>query len=458
MSLVNHAGSTSVMLGYDGSAAGQQGVVAPTSITLNGDATNIVGVQGSGGAVVTIGQAGDGFEGYTSSVTMSGVLNKLAGGDASVTVSTTSGLNSVILGDGNNSLVLAGDQNAVTLGNGNNSLTLEGIHETALLGTGNNVVDGGLGFSSIVFGAGGAGSTDFLQFSGSMNHVTGGDEAFTIFGSAGGSNILSLGNGTDAITLGGNANKLSLGSGNDALTLTGQHNAASFGTGNNVVQSEAGGNSFTFAAGGAGSTDSVTTRGVGNQVTAGDENVTITGNGANLGIVTLGNGNDVLNVNGGGHAVIGTSRANVAQNTATIGGGNAHLTFNGGMDSITLNDAKGVAGYDTVKLNGSMIGTTLDAKGVFDTVTLTNNANAAITEETANGGMSITIDGNAHGGIGDISVAGLSGDDLAHIHLSNTSAYTVTTDNTPAGGLTLHFVSGSLDLVGLHALPNSLFT
>ena len=459
VSLVNHAGATSVMLGYSGSALQQQGVVAPTSITLNGDATNTVGVQGSGGAAVTIGQAGDGAQAYASSVALSGFLNTLSGGDAAFTVSASGELNTVTLGDGDSAVTLAGDQNHVTLGNGNNSLIFGGTHETAQLGSGSNVVNAGYGASTISFGAGGAASSDVLQFSGSANHMTGGDESFIVTGGVGGSNTLSFGNGSDAITLGGSSNKIALGNGNNTLTLGGMHNTASFGTGNNVVLSMAVANIVTFAAGGAGSTDSVTTKGTGNQVTAGDENVTIIGTGANVGAIQLGNGNDVLSVTGGaGHATFGTSIANTAQNTASIGRGGTHLFFNGGTDQITLNDSKGTSGYDTVKLNGSLIGTTLDAKGVFDNVTLTHDANAAITEEAINGGMSITIDGDAFGGIGTISIAGLSADELAHIHLSQTSAYTVTTDNTAAGGLTLHFASGSLDLVGLHALPTSLFT
>ena len=459
VALVNHAGSTSVMLGYGGSASQQQGVVAPTGITLNGDAANTVGLQGSGGAVVTIGAAGDGFTGYTSSVALSGMLNMLTGGDESFAVTTAGALSTISLGDGNSTLTLAGDQNSVTLGRGDNTVTFRGTHETAVLGTGSNVVTGGLGASSFSFGAGGAGSTVALSFAGSANHVTGGDEAFTVTALSGGSNILALGDGNDAVTLSGSSNKVTLGNGNDTVSFGGTHDAVSLGLGNDTVRFSGAGGLVSFAAGGVGSSDVVYTLGTANQVTAGDENVSVIGTGANVGNIKLGNGNNVLSVTGGnGHAIFGSSLANTAQNTATIGRGATSLVFNGGTDQITLNDSKGTFGYDTVKLNGSMTGTTLDAKGAFDSVTLTHDANAAITEEAVNGGMSVTILGDAHGAIGDISVAGLAADELAHIHLSGTSAYTVTTDSTPAGGITLHFTSGTLDLVGLHAVPNSLFT
>ena len=106
----NHAGTTSVMLGYLGSASQQQGVIAPTSVTLNGDATNTVGVLGSGGAIVTIGQLGDGYSAYTSAVTLSGMLNVLTGGDEAFDVNMTGQLSTVTLGGGDNTLTLAGDQ------------------------------------------------------------------------------------------------------------------------------------------------------------------------------------------------------------------------------------------------------------------------------------------------------------------------------------------------------------
>ena len=459
LSLANHAGTTSVMLGYAGSASQQQGIVAPTSITLNGDATNTVGVLGSGGAAVTIGQAGDGDLGYVSSVTLSGVLNVLSGGDEAFTVTTTGELSTVSLGNGDNTVTLAGDQNTVTLGDGDNTLTFSGTHETAALGTGSNAVSGSGAASSISFGAGGAGSNDTLQFVGSSTHVTGGDETFVVTSGLGGLNSIALGDGDDTITLGGSSNKVALGNGDDTVSFGGTANAVTLGTGDDVVHAGSSGGTITFAAGGAGSTDTVTTTGNATHVTAGNENVSIIGTGADVGKVILGDGNDTLNViGGGGLATFGDSAANTAQNSATVGHGATHLVFNGGTDQIALKDANGTSGYDIIKLNGSMIGTTLDAKGVFDSVTLTHDASAAITEDAVNGGMSLTIHADAHGGIGDVSVAGLATDELAHIHLVGTSAYTITTDNTPAGGLTLHFKSGTLDLVGLHALPNSLFT
>jgi len=105
-----------------------------------------------------------------------------------------------------------------------------------------------------------------------------------------------------------------------------------------------------------------------------------------------------------------------------------------------------------------MLGTTLTAMGVFDNLVLTQDANASITEGAVNGGLSLTVEGDSHGGMGNISVAGLATDDLAHIHLAGLSAYTITADNTAAGGVTLHFSQGSLDLIGLQSIPNNFFT
>ena len=222
----NHGGTSSVMLGYEGSAITQHGTVIPNGVTLNGDATNTIGYQGSGGASVTVGQAGDDLSAYTTSIALSGLYNQVAGGD----------------------------------------------------------------------------------------------EAFTVTDAAGsGHSTLRLGNGDNSISLTGEKNKLTL------------------GTGNNVVRAGNGTDWLRFAAGGAGSNDLVTLSGSNNLVFAGDENVTITGTHASLGNISLGNGNNVVDVSGGGGVgTFGTSVVNTATNMVTTGKGSSHLTFNGGVDQIAV--------------------------------------------------------------------------------------------------------------------------
>jgi hypothetical protein len=346
VSLVNHGGSTSVSLGYAGSALTEAGSVPPNFVALNGDASNSIAFTGSGNAVVSVGAAADGFFAYGTAVALSGVLN----------------------------------------------------------------------------------------------HVTGGDEAFSITGTSSTSTIV-LGNGTDSVSLTGTHDKLSLGTGNDTVTLTGNSST------------------LILAKGGAGSTDTVVEKGCGDVLTGGDENVTITGNPLSVGNIKLGNGNDVLNVSGGGgQAVFGSSVANTGTDQVTLGIGRTNLTFNGGQAHVLLHDYGGRSGDDKVTLNGTMLGSTLTTMGVFDNVVLTQDANAAITDGAVNGSLSLTIEGDGFGGMGNISVAGLATDDLAHIHLVGLSAYTITPDSTPAGGVTLHFSQGSLDLIGMQSIPNNFFT
>jgi len=345
VSLVNHGGSTSVQLGYQGSPLTQAGVVPPNSVTLNGDATNSIGFLGSGAASVSVGQAGDGFFGYSTALALSGVTNHVFGGDEAFSISGTTSLSSISLGNGNNTVALAGNQNRISLGTGNNTLTLPG--------------------------------------------------------------------------------------GNDSVIL---------------------------AKGGAGSTDVIYKAGYGSKITGGDENVTIAGTKSSVGNISLGNGNDVLNVSGGGgHAVFGSSIANTATDQVTVGAGGANLTFNGGDDRVLMQDFHGHEGADTVTLNGTMLGTSLTTMGVFDNIVLSQDANATITDGHVNGALSLSIEGDATAGMGTVSVTGLATDDMAHLHLVGLSAYTVTPDNTAAGGVTLHFNHGSIDLIGVQVIPNNFF-
>jgi hypothetical protein len=372
------------------------------------------------------------FNTITSSYALSGSSVTIDGGSGpnQISLSNDYGTTAIALGYEGNAATQAGQipPNSVTLnGNASNTVSFQGSGDS-LVNIG-DTGDGQFGFSSAV------------ALSGLLNTVIGGDENFSITDVTGGENTIDLGNGNDVVGLTGGSNHLSLGTGNSTVTLIGTRN------------------STVFAQGGAGSNDLVQEKGFSNAVTAGDENITITGTSSSVGHLVLGNGNDVVDVGGGGGtAVFGTSSANTATDQVTLGRGGSHLTFNGGQDQVLLGDQNGHGGYDKVTLNGTMLGTALTAHGVFDKVILTKDANAAITETAVNGGLSVTIDGDAQHGMGNVTIAGLATDDLARIYLNDLSPYTITADSTPAGGVTLHFSQGSIDLIGVQSIPNNLLS
>ena len=100
-------------------------------------------------------------------------------------------------------------------------------------------------------------------------------------------------------------------------------------------------------------------------------------------------------------------------------------------------------------------GTALAAAGSFDSITLAADANAAIAEASGAGGLHLTVLGDAAGGLGEITINGLAQDKLASIDLVGTGSYTVA---HAAGGITLDFAHGSIELAGLTALPPGLLT
>lgn len=359
VALVNHGGATTLSLGNTGDVVNAAGLGLNDVVSLNGDAENSVTFQNGGGADVAIGQAGDGFAWYASSVALAGNYNLLTGGDEQFNVSGAGGLNRIALGNGNDTLSFGAGGNSIALGNGNDSVSLAGQQDSLALGTGNNVVSALGGAVSLRLAAGGAGASDTLALGGSHNAVHGGDEN---------------------------------------VTLTNAHGGA---------------------------------------------------------LAVLGNGNDTITL-ASGHVVLGDSAANTARDNVTILNGHAAVTLNGGTDGVTLADAK--SGWDQVVLNGTDLGTRLSAAGSFDTITLAQDANAAISDAAVNGGLSLIFDGDAQGGLGVVSVTGLAQDDIAKITLSGCGSYSVTADNTALGGVTLHFAHGTIDLIGTQSLSNVLIT
>jgi hypothetical protein len=327
----------------------------------------------------------------------------------------------------------------------------------------NNVVFTAGGYAEVSIGSAGDGFSGFassVSLYGMDNSLSGGDESFTVTERDGGGNSVSLGNGANTVVLAGNSNTIALGNGANRLYLSdGFLNTASLGNGNNQVTAVGTEASLAFAAGDTGAVETILMSHSELHVSGGDENFNVYGGVGSDVQGRLGNGNNTISI-ATGHAqlVLGDSPDNTADNVVSLGRGFNYLQFNGGDDQVTLADAAGAKGYDNVVLNGTMLGTNLTTAGVFDKVTLANDANATINDTATNGGMSFILDADKAGGFGNIVINGLANDDLAHITLVGASAYTISVDQTAAGGITLNFDHGSVDLVGLQSVPNNLIS
>ncbi len=362
------------------------------------------------------------------------------------------------------SMVNHGGQTNVTLGNvGDTNLQGRAYGNIVKLnGDATNSVDltsGGNAFVTI--GAAGDAMTGYsssVSVVGVQNTIQGGDESFNLQNATSIENTITLGNGSDHVSIAGARNTIALGNGADTLAVSGSGNVATLGSGADVVSVGGGSATLTFAAGNAGVADRVTMSNSYAQIHGGNENFTITSatHKAFLG-ASLGDGNNTIDLAyGNARLIVGTDVGNTGHNSVTLAHGGATATFNGGVDTITLGGSHAV-GADHVTLNATLLGTSLNTSGMFNNVNLTQDANAAITDTGVNAGLLITLNADSTGGFGNISIDGLAHDDLAQIQLVSASAYSVTADNTAAGGVTLHFDHGSIDLVGLQSVPTHLF-
>jgi hypothetical protein len=457
-----------------------------TTINMNGNSTGYGAA--SGNEVFNL-------SGYENNVLLAGAndtINVISGLDDSVDLNSTGFAGAVTdnlnlgassfdhittshaLQGASVAITAAGGPNTISMTNhgGATSISLGYVGDPALQGPtlANLVTLNGDATNSVMLSAGdgvvriGAasdGNTSFtssVSFTGVDDTLAGGDEAFTVSNTTATLNTISLGNGHDSVTLAGTGNTISLGNGNDFLALSGGQNTAALGGGTDTVSLTGGLSRLAFAIGDAGVKDSVTMATGAAFIRGGDENFSINSTQrATVLSATLGNGNNTIAMAfGNAHLLIGDSLANTANNTVILSHGGANATFNGGVDTISLKGSTAV-GADTITLNASMLGTQLTTSGVFDTVTLTHDANATINDTGVNAGLSLTLDADATGGFGTIAITGLASDDLAQIHLAGASTYSITTDVTAVGGITLHFAHGSIDLVGLQAVPNNLF-
>ncbi len=370
-----------------------------------------------------------------------------------------------------------GGPNTISLDNiaGTTTLNLGNLGDPALqsgLGLGDSVTLNGDAANTVTFTSGGDATVAIgtagdgqqqgvstVSLWGYGNTVTGGDEQFTVTNKMahGQQNSVSLGNGNNSVFLSGAHNTVHLGDGNNSLTMYGSFATATLGGGNNAVTTGQGRAHVTFASGHAGSTDTLVMKHGTLVLHGGDENFNVSSNAQHSNLIgVLGNGNNTISLqNGLARLTIGSGDSNTAHNAVTVqDGGRGSFTFNGGTDSLVMNGGAS-GGGNTIQLNGTMLGTTLSAIGSFNHITLTDDANAAISETGQ--AVDITLDADKAGGFGTISINGLESDDLARIHLVGASTYTLTADDTPVGGITLHFAQGSVDLIGLQSVPNHLF-
>jgi hypothetical protein len=363
------------------------------SVTLNGDATNIVSFS-AGGANVTIGYYDDdawGF-GYTSKVTITGGDNIINGGDENFTINgsrATGGNNTIALGDGNNTITLGSNwgENGAPAAT-NNSITVWGGVNNIVAGSGGDLVqilgvDGG---NDAAYSDNGdynlgvpddspvpASPTDTVTIAGAGEEVDATYENLIILGSnvtdgavinlgdgnniivlgGDGNNDVSVGNGANSINASGDNSYYTLGDGsNNGITLSGDDNTISAdGGGVDTVQLGAGENDQVFLNKAGGSVTGTATVGTTLITQTGplQLNVSLSGTGQ----VSLGDGNDTVSV-GGPYSVVNlgngndTVTANGAGDGISVKNGDSTITANGANDRITVGD-----GTDKVTANGN---------------------------------------------------------------------------------------------------------
>ena len=387
-------GSNNVVLNNWGGTTAVSLTGTLNTIWLNDTALNTV-VAGGGGAVVTIAADGSALPLGISNITLGDSGNKVTADDARTTVTGGVSFNTITLGNGDDSVTLTGSNNIVTAGNGDDMVTLGtvalGGNETVTLGNGDNTVT-----------------------------LTGANDSVT------------AGNGDNTITVkpallgGAGTEKVVVGNGDNTITVTGPSSSVTVGGGDNTILSCGAKATITIgAANDASSTDFVTLNGVGNKVTAGDENVIIMG-GTGAAIIALGNGDDSVTTSGGGNSItLGDGDDSVAvngnKNTIALGGGAALVYLNtGSCDTVGLG-----AGNATLTGKGnhnqvSATDTSTDKvtvklyTGAYNTITLGDG-----TDNVSDNGATVAItlgNGNdivAAQGAGDHITAGNGSDTLS---------------------------------------------
>ncbi|MBV9786316.1 MAG: hypothetical protein JO264_21150, partial [Acidisphaera sp.] len=211
--LENQLGTTTVKL-----------VGTDNNIILNGDATNTA-VAGNGNEHVEIGDFNDDTFGFTSRVTATGSDNVIDGGDENFTVNAGANINFIRLGDGTNSVTVTGAGNAITVGGGNNVINAGSDAIVAIDGIDGSDSAAFPGYDDSSDRVVPSNPNDTVTIAGTMDTVQATYENVTVNGTGvtGGATI-DLGNGNNAVNLGGNGSTVSLGNGSNTVTLTGADN------------------------------------------------------------------------------------------------------------------------------------------------------------------------------------------------------------------------------------------
>jgi len=401
------------------------------TINIPKDPTNILST-GAGYGKVTAGTMGDGNSGSTS-VVDGGQNNTVIGGDQNFTISGGQGSDGINIGNGTNVITEAGLHDVITVGTGHNTITDLGGNAT-------------ISFTGSMTGNSGTGAhiTESVTLGGGNNSVTEqtppstSDRDFTIsVNGSSGSNTFNLGNGTNVLSDQGANDSITMGtpndpsSGGDTVDANGDHDGISLGNGNN----------------------SVTANGSHDVIGLGNGNNTVQANG-NADNITAGNGNNSITAGGNGDTIgLGTGN-----NTVLATGNTDTITSAGGKGTFTLGTAN-MTGTDTLSLTGSTAGTTVDSQGTGNTINLSGQADANITDEVLGGGLKININSLA----GVVKVSGFFGDAQGLITLTgfgyaSNAASDVHPVSDGSGGILINLTGGgSLDLLGTGSYNPSQF-
>jgi hypothetical protein len=446
------------------------------TITVNSNATNII-LTGAGHGKVTAGSINDGSTGFTTSVVAAGQNNSIVGGDQNFTIAGGQGSDFISIGNGNNLITEAGAKDKITVGTGSNTVTDFGGEATIIfnglvtfppgateivnIGGTNNIVTetlaaagsdrdftitGGTGNGRFTLGNG----IDVITTSGANNVIKAGTpdhgvpgqgDAVTVTNDE--SSSITLGNGNNKVTANGDGDTIALGSGNNLVAANGAHDGITSGDGANSITSN--GSADTIKVGNGSNT--LQASGNSDSITAGNGNNTITANG-NTDAITAGNGNNTITADGNGDTIL----LGTGNNTVSATGSNYSITSAGGKGAFTLG-SQFVTGQDTLTLNASAAGTTVDSEGTENNIVLNNNADASIYDSPFGGGLTLTIDASGGANAGTLKLAGFGADTSGVIDLQGFTAITndaqlaAHSGSDGAGGTLIHLGTGSLDLL-----------
>ena len=443
---------------------------AQDAVTLTGDVqdTVVTGANsgGTGGfATVNVGFFDDNAFGNTSHIQIAGVFNIVNVGDANNTIGGGTWFNRVNVGDGTDSVNLSGMFNSVTVGGGNDTVNIGGGYASvSILGVDHNASPS---FSPDPWdGPVPASPTDLVLLAGIQNTVFATYENVNVSGSQGLS-LFNLGNGNNNVTAGGNGNIVNVGNGVNVVLLNGNSNSV-------MVTDPTGSGSDTINLGG-GSGDTIgLDHAAGSVIGTGTGTTTVTqaANATNpvlvnlnngIGIISLGNGVNIVRANGNGSSItVGDGGNNIyamgSGDTITAGNGddvintgnNASVTAGNGNDNVTAGNFATVLvgnGQDTIHVgsNGNVTAgsgndsihagnnssvTASDGYGASDTVWTGTNSTVALGNGndivSVGGGSSVTV-GNGNDQItgyspgGNITVGGGNGNDVVTLAGINNS-------------------------------------